>query len=402
MPDLIATAAFGLEAVVSRELERLGYADRVVEDGKVTFAADDAAIARTNLWLRSADRVLLQVGEFTALDFGELFDQTIALPWEDWLPKEAAIPVEVRAVRSAIRSPRNAQSIVKKAVVTRLGEKYGLSQLPETGPKYPVDVAVRNDVVTIALDTSGAGLHKRGYRTQSGPAPLKETLAAGLVQLSYWNRNRPLADPFCGTGTIAIEAALLARNIAPGLKRSFLAESWPHVPSSIWKAARAEANALVATDPPAPILASDLDSQAVSTARRHASAAGVGSDVEFAVRPFQRFETSQEFGCLICNPPYGERLGEQRQLEGLYRSMNDLFAAIPTWSVYALTANTEFERLVRRRPDRKRKLYNGRIECTYYQFYGPRPPKSGRDDRPQERGVDAEADRSDDGSLRRS
>lgn len=214
--DLIATAAFGLEAVVGRELERLGYKDQVVEDGKVTFAADEAGIARANLWLRSADRVLLQVGEFTAIEFGALFDQVEAIPWEDLLPRDAATVVEVRAVRSPITSPRSAQSIVKKAIVTRLGQAYGLTQLPETGPRYPVDVSIKGEEVTVAIDTSGDGLHKRGYRTLSGPAPLKETLAAGLIQLSYWNRDRPFADPFCGTGTLPIEAALLGAQSTNG------------------------------------------------------------------------------------------------------------------------------------------------------------------------------------------
>lgn len=381
MPDFIATAAFGLEAVVSRELERLGYADRVVEDGKVTFAADDAAVARTNLWLRSADRVLMQVGEFTALDFGELFDQTVAVPWEQWLPRDAAIPVEVRAVRSAIRSPRSAQSIVKKAIVTRLGERFRLARLPETGPAYPINVAVHNDVVTLGLDTSGAGLHKRGYRVATGPAPLKETLAAGLVQLSYWNRDRPLVDPFCGTGTIAIEAALIARRLAPGRNRTFLAESWPHFPASIWRDARQEADELALGDVSLSILAADIEPAAIEAVRKNATAAGIAGDLHYEVRPFDRLEPDGEYGCLIGNPPYGARLGESRQLDRLYRSIDRLFSRLPNWSFYLLTADSGFERSLQRRPDRKRKLYNGRLECTFYQFYGPRPPKDGGDGR---------------------
>jgi putative N6-adenine-specific DNA methylase len=388
MPDLIATAAFGLEAVVDRELDRLGYADRVVEDGKVTFAADESAIARANLWLRSADRVLLQLGEFTATEFGALFDQIVALPWEEWLPRDAAIPVEVRAVRSPIRSPRSAQSIVKKAIVTRLGGKYGLTTLPETGPRFPVDVSIRGDEVIVALDTSGDALHRRGYRTLSGPAPLKETLAAALVQLSYWNRERPLADPFCGTGTIPIEAALIGRNIAPGLNRRFLGEEWPRLKRSGWAEARHEARDVIVNEPLACIAGSDIDGEAIVTARKHADAAGVGKDIRFETRAFTEFGSADEYGCLVCNPPYGERMGEQRQVESLYRSMNDLFGKIPTWSVYVLTAHPQFERLVRRRPDRKRKLYNGRIECTYYQFFGPRPPKTRDAESPGERGVD--------------
>lgn len=375
MPDLIATAAFGLEAVVGRELERLGYADRVVEDGRVTFAGDEAAIARTNLWLRSADRVLLQIGEFPAVDFGELFDRVEALEWERWLPREAAVPVEVRAVRSRINSPRSAQGIVKKAIVTRLGRVYGLNRLPETGPGFPVDVSIRADEVSVAIDTSGEALHKRGYRTLTGPAPLKETLAAGLVQLSYWNRDRPFADPFCGTGTIPIEAALLGRNVAPGMNRRFLAEEWPALERSTWSEARTEARDVVVRGPMAVMVGSDIDARAVETARRHAVAAGVGGDVRFEVAPLDEFHAETEYGCLIMNPPYGERLGGRREVEGIYRAMNEVFGRLPTWSMYVLTAYPEFERAVRRRPDRKRKLYNGRIECTYHQFYGPRPPR---------------------------
>jgi len=396
MPDLIATAAFGLEAVVDREVERLGYADRVVEDGRVTFAADQAGIARSNLWLRSADRVLVQVGEFTSVDFGELFDRVHAIAWEEWLPKTAAIPVEVSAVRSQIRSPRSAQGIVKKAIVTRLGRVYGLSQLPETGPTVPVDVSIRGDDVSVAIDTSGDGLHKRGYRTLSGPAPLKETLAAGLVQLSYWNRDRPFADPFCGTGTIPIEAALIGRNIAPGLGRRFLAEEWPAVDPALWREAREEARAAVLPGAMAPMAGTDIDAKSVEMARRHASAAGVAGDIEFRVMPFERLESEREHGCLIANPPYGERLGEERQIEGLYRSMNEVFGRLPTWSMYVLTGYSGFERLVGRRPDRKRKLYNGRIECAYHQFYGPRPPRRPPGDASGRAGVDATGGRPDD------
>lgn len=396
MPDLIATAAFGLEAVVDRELERLGYDDRVVEDGKVTFAADESGIARANLWLRSADRVLMQVGEFTAVDFGELFDRVEALPWEEWLPKDGAIPVEVRAVRSPIKSPRSAQSIVKKAIVTRLGRAYGVAQLPESGPQYPVDVAVRGDDVTVAIDTSGDGLHKRGYRTLTGPAPLKETLAAALIQLSYWRRDRPLADPFCGTGTIPIEAALIGRNIAPGLSRAFLAEDWPALARSIWNEARAEAKDAIVKDPLAPILGTDIDPDSISRSKRHASAAGVGADLEFQICDVAQFGSRQEFGCLIANPPYGERIGEAREVEGLYRTLKQVFERLPTWSHYVLTAHPDFERLVGRRPDRKRKLYNGRIECAYHQFYGPRPPRRTPGQGSGPPGVDESRGRSDD------
>lgn len=376
MVDLIATAAFGLEAVVDRELERLGYADRLVEDGKVTFSAPESAIARCNLWLRSADRVLLQIGEFPAIDFGELFDRIEALPWEEWLPRDAVFPVEVRAVRSAIRSPRSGQSIVKKAVATRLGRHYGMSQLPETGSTFPIDVAIVADTVTVAIDTSGDGLHKRGYRKTAVAAPLKETLAAGMLQLSYWNRDRPFADPLCGSGTLPIEAALVARNRAPGLDRTFLAETWPLLSRSDWDAARAEAYDAIFQGSIAPIGGSDVDAGAIAIAGRNAEAAGVAQDVRFSVGAAAEFDSSEQFGCIVCNPPYGERLGEQREVERLYRSLGEVFRRLPTWSFYVLTSHQGLPDLLKLRPDRRRKLYNGRIECIYYQFYGPRPPKS--------------------------
>jgi len=399
MVDLIATAAFGLEAVVDRELERLGYADRVVEDGKVTFSAPESAIARCNLWLRSADRLLLQVGEFTAIDFGELFDRVEALPWEEWLPRDAAFPVEVRAVRSAIRSQRNGQSIVKKAIATRLGRRYGLSQLPETGSTYAVDVAIVADTVTVAIDTSGDGLHKRGYRKTAGAAPLKETLAAGLVQLSYWNRDRTFADPFCGSGTLPIEAALIARNHAPGLGRAFLAETWPHLPRTAWIEARDEARDAILRDPIAPVLGSDIDMGVIATARRNAEAAGVAKDVRFSNTAAAEFGSSEQFGCVVCNPPYGERIGEQREIERLYRSLGDVFLRLPSWSFYVLTSHQGLPDLVKRRADRRRKLYNGRIECVYYQFYGPRPPKPHASKIREHRPVDGESNRADDGAA---
>lgn len=399
MVDLIATAAFGLEAVVGREIERLGYADRVVEDGKVTFAVPESAIARCNLWLRSADRVLLQIGEFTAFDFGELFDRVEALPWEEWLPRDAAFPVEVRAVRSAIRSPRSGQSIVKKAIVTRLGRHYGLSQLPESGPTFPIDIAITSDTVTAAIDTSGEALHRRGYRRTAGAAPLKETLAAGMVQLSYWNRDRVLADPFCGSGTLPIEAALIARNRAPGLGRSFLAETWPRLPNRDWVAARAEARDAIRKDPIAPILGSDIDGNMVVTAQRNAESAGVIKDIRFSRGDATEFTSAQEFGCIVCNPPYGERIGEQREVERLYRALGDTFRRLPTWSFYVLTSHQGLPDLLRRRADRRRKLYNGRIECIYHQFYGPRPPKTAAVNFQQRKRVDAESNRADDGAA---
>lgn len=372
--QLIATAAFGMEAVVARELEQLGYTDQTVADGRVTFTADEAAVCRCNLWLRSAERVLLKMGEFDAGDFGELFDRTHELPWHEWLPAEARFPVRGKSVRSRLTTVPDCQSIVKKAIVEKLKSRYRRDWFEETGPTYAVEVALLKDRATLTLDTSGAGLHKRGYRTLAGPAPLKETLAAGLVQLSFWNRDRPLVDPFCGTGTIPIEAALIGRNIAPGLNRDFAAETWPRIPRSLWDEARREARYAVTAPLDIPIIGTDADAGVLSLARYHAKQAGVADEIHFQQQPFARFTTKKQYGCIICNPPYGERMGEQEQAEALYREMPRIFAPLETWSIYVLTALPQFEALYGRRANRRRKLYNGRIECTYYQYHGPRPP----------------------------
>jgi putative N6-adenine-specific DNA methylase len=373
--ELIATTAFGLEAVVARELKELGYAEQRVEDGRVRFTADAAAVCRTNIRLRAASRVLLCVAEFEARDFGELFDRTRNLAWEDWIAVDAAFPVRGRSVRSQLHSVPDCQSIVKKAVVERLRDVYRRDWFDETGPAYAIEVSLLNDRATLTLDTSGEALHRRGYRTLVGAAPLRETLAAALVLLSYWNRERPLVDPFCGSGTIPIEAALIGRNIAPGLNRTFAAERWPQFAASHWDAARQEARNMVQPALPIKIIGNDSDERVLSLARQHAVAAGVAEDVHFQQKPLAEFSSARKYGCIITNPPYGERLGEQREVEALYRTMGRVFAPLDTWSIYVLTSHAEFERLYGRRSDRRRKLYNSNIACTYYQFYGPKPPK---------------------------
>jgi len=372
--ELIATASFGLEAVVARELKQLGYDRQAVEDGRVTFVADPAAICRANLWLRSADRVLVKLGSFEARDFGELFDRTITLPWSDWLPRDAAFPVRGKSVRSQLHSVPDCQAIVKKAIVENLKKAHRVAWFEENGPSFSVEVSLLKDRATLTLDTTGPGLHKRGYRTSIGPAPLKETLAAALVQLSFWNAERPFLDPFCGSGTIPIEACLWARNIAPGLKRNFAAERWPRVPKTLWDEARREAADLVRVPLAVPLTASDIDERALGMARLHAKNAGVESEIEFSRLAFRDCAPRRKYGCLVTNPPYGERSGDVAQAEELAREMGGLFRRLDTWSFYVLTALSNFETLCDRRPDRRRKLYNGRIECTYYQFYGPRPP----------------------------
>jgi len=372
--ELIATAAFGLEAVVSRELSALGYDQQVVEDGRVTFVADELAICRCNLWLRTADRVLLKVGAFPAPDFGQLFDQTVALPWAQWLTVDAQFPVDGRSVRSQLHAVPTVQRAVKKAIVDSLKKTHQRHWFQETGPVYPVEVSLLRDMATLTIDTTGDGLHKRGYRPEVGVAPLRETTAAALVLLSYWNAQRPFFDPFCGTGTIAIEAALIGRNRAPGMNRDFLAETWPQIDRSLWKQARDEARDLQRGTPACQLLASDIDAYAVSLAEKNANDAGVSRDIQFRTMDVLELKTTREYGVVICNPPYGERIGDEASAAAIYDDMADAFEPLKTWSIYVLTSHPGFEHHFRRRSDRRRKLYNGRIECTYYQYHGPRPP----------------------------
>jgi 23S rRNA (guanine2445-N2)-methyltransferase / 23S rRNA (guanine2069-N7)-methyltransferase len=390
--SLIATAAFGLEAVVARELEALGYESRALRPGWLCFEGDESALARTNLWLRASDRILLRLASFPAPDFDALFEGTRAVAWERFLPRNARVPVRGRSVRSALSSVPACQSIVKKAVVERMKSAYGIQSLPEDGPLFPAEVALLKDEAILALDTTGAGLHKRGYRLESGEAPLKETLAAGLVLLSHWNRDRPFLDPFCGTGTIAIEAALIGRNRAPGANRSFAAESWPMVAPAIWTRAREEARDREGPPLSEPLEASDRDDRVLALAGRSARKASVGGDVRFARRDFSEISSDRQYGCLITNPPYGERIGEEEEIRRLYRAMPEVFRRLPTWSFFVLTARRDFEKGMGQSADRRRKLYNGDVECTYYQFLGPRPGRN-ETSKPVFGGVDERAER---------
>lgn len=373
--QLIATAAFGLEAVVAREVKALGYQEVAVENGKVTFQGDLSAICRGNLWLRSADRVLVKLGEFKALTFDELFEKTKALPWEQWIPEDGEFPVEGKSVRSKLSSVPDCQAIVKKAVVEKLKAKYKREWFEETAAKYRIEVALLNDMATLTIDTSGAGLHKRGYRTLSNRAPLKETLAAGLIQLSYWNADRVLIDPFCGSGTIPIEAALIGKNIAPGINRNFASEEWPVIPREHWREARRETHDLAMFDRPLRIYGSDIDGEVLKLARYHIEEAQLETDIHVQKLSVAELRSRFDYGCIICNPPYGERLGEQREVAALYRKMGEVFSKLDTWSHYIITSHPEFESLYGKKAGRRRKLYNGRIECTYYQYPGPRPPQ---------------------------
>ncbi|GAB6151750.1 class I SAM-dependent RNA methyltransferase [Desulfosporosinus burensis] len=373
--ELIATAAFGLESIVARELKVLGYQELVVENGKVSFTTDELAICRTNLWLRSSDRVLLKMGSFEARTFEELFQQTKSLPWEDWLPEDANFPVQGKSIKSQLFSVSDCQAIVKKAIVERLKERYGRNWFEETGPRYQIEVALLNNKVTLTIDTSGLGLHKRGYRQLAGEAPLKETLAAAMIQLSYWNKDRALIDPFCGTGTIPIEAALIAQNRAPGLKRSFAAEKWPNIPKKLWQEAWQEALDLWDRNVPLHIIGSDIDPKALVLARKHAVEAGVDEVLHFQRLPVAEVRSRFKYGHMIANPPYGERLGDVTDVEGLYRELGETFNRMENWSLHMLTTHQFPERLIGRRWDKSRKLYTGRLECHYFQFFGPRPPR---------------------------
>ncbi|MDP4091967.1 MAG: class I SAM-dependent RNA methyltransferase [Bacillota bacterium] len=372
---LIATSAFGIEAVVGRELRNLGYEDQSVENGRVIFSGDEKAICKTNLWLRTAERVLVRVGEFTALSFEELFEKTKALPWDEWIPENAEFPVEGKSINSKLFSVPDCQAIVKKAVVEKLRQKYNRQWFDETGPRYVIEISLLKDVATLTIDTSGAGLHKRGYRKLVGEAPLKETLASAMLLISRWNKDRVLIDPFCGTGTIPIEAALIGRNIAPGLNREFVSEQWPSIPKKLWTEAREEARNMSVPERELIIHGYDISEDAISLARYHTKQAGVEDCIHLQRRAVADLSTKYKYGVIMCNPPYGERLGEIKEVEKLYKQMGTVIRPLDTWSYYIISSHPEFERLFGKRADKKRKLYNGRIQCNYYQYFGPVPPR---------------------------
>jgi putative N6-adenine-specific DNA methylase len=373
---LIATSAFGIESVVARELNWLGYGDQQVENGRVTFAGDEEAICRTNIWLRTADRVLVKIGEFKALTFDELFEGTKALPWDEWLPEDAEFPVDGKSVNSKLSSVPDCQAIVKKAIVEKMKQKYKKEWFKETGPLYRIEVSLLKDIATLTIDTSGPGLHKRGYRDLVSGAPLKETLASALLLISRWKPDRALIDPFCGSGTIPVEAAMIAANIAPGAKRSFSAEGWSQTSAEMWKRAREEAADKVKRGCETRIHGSDIDDGVISLARHHAEKAGVSEYIHLQRMDFSNISSRYKYGFIISNPPYGERIGEMPEVERMYRELGNVFKRFDTWSFYIITSHPRFEALVGRKADKKRKLYNGRILCNYYQFFGPPPPRA--------------------------
>ena len=374
--ELIATATFGLEAVVKREIESLGYKVIKSEDAKITYLADERAIARSNLNLRCADRVLLKMGEFYAETSEELFQQTKAISWEEWIPPDGKFTVTCTTVKSLLRSEPACQKTVKKAIVDHLSEIYMMEHFPENGASYTVKVTILKNRVTLTIDTSGVGLHKRGYRVKTVEAPIKETLAAAMVQLSFWKADRLLVDPFCGSGTIAIEAAMYMRNIAPGLGREFASQGWDAVPPEIWKEEKQRAYRRIDYDTEVRIMASDISKRAVEAAAANAEEAGVDDCIAFSVGPFEKFDICEPYTILMCNPPYGERIGDKAAMLKSYAHFKELLEVDETLSAYVITADKQIEEsLLPRKPDRRRKLYNGRIETCYFQYYGKKPPK---------------------------
>ena len=377
--ELIAPCHFGLEAVLKKEITDLGYEITLVEDGRVTFEGDAEAIARANVFLRTAERVLLKVGSFTAVTFDELFEKTRALPWERYIPRDGKCWVaKASSIKSKLFSPSDIQKIMKKAIVRRLQEEYDLGQqlLPETGSQYPLRVFLFKDQVTIGIDTSGDSLHKRGYRTLTSKAPITETLAAALILLTPWEKDRILVDPFCGSGTFPIEAAMIAANMAPGMNRSFLAESWRNlVPRKHWYNAVDEATELLDDSVEVDIQGYDVDGEIVRAARENAKRAGVDHLIHFQQRPVSELSHPKKYGFIISNPPYGERIEEKKNLPELYRQIGERFRELDSWSMYLITSYENTEKYIGRKADKNRKIYNGMMKTYFYQFLGPKPPR---------------------------
>lgn len=370
--NLVATAAMGLESIVASEIKDLGY-ECQTENGKVYFSGDEEAIARANMWLRVGDRVRIIVGEFKAFTFDELFERTKALPWEEFLPVDAAFPVSGKSVKSKLFSVPDCQAIVKKAIVERLNSAYKRTGfLSESGPLFKLEVSILKDTVTLTIDSSGQGLHKRGYRLAQGDAPLKETMAAALVKLSKWSPNRPFVDPFCGSGTIAIEAAMIGQNLAPGYNRSFLSEEWPWMQADVWDRIREEVEDVAKYDLQLDIRGFDVDHNIVSVAQRNAMEAGFTDLISFEQRDVRDLRLEGQNGVLIANPPYGERLGEVEEAEDIAEVLGEIMTQYPSWSVYILSSLENYETMYGKRATKKRKLFNGFIRTDLYQFWGKR------------------------------
>lgn len=375
--ELIAPCHFGLESVLKQEIIDLGYEINQVEDGRITFGGDEEAVARANIGLRTAERILIKIGNFHAENFEELFQATKALPWEEYIPEDGKFWVaKAASVKSKLFSPSDIQSIMKKAMVTRLSEKYGKSWFDEDGAPFPIRVFLHKDEVTVGLDTTGDSLHKRGYRKLTAKAPIAENLAASLIMLTPWNKDRILVDPFCGSGTFAIEAAMMAANMAPGMKRKFTAENWKHIVSpACWKDTREEANEDLNLNIETDIQAYDLDPEMIRIARENAKLAGVDHLIHFQTRGVDQLSHPKKYGFIITNPPYGERLEEKKNLPALYKTIGDRYKNLDSWSMYLITAYENAEKDIGRKADKNRKIYNGMMKTYFYQFLGPKPPK---------------------------
>ena len=372
--NLVASCAFALETPLKWELEKLGYEPQVIQPGQVMFQGDWLDICRTNLWLRIADRVQIQVAEFDAPDFDALFDSIRELNWSHWIPSEASFPVHARTRHSKLTSVPAIQRSTKRAIVESLYRDHQTDSLPETGPEYRVETILLKDHARVLIDTTGASLHKRGYRKLVSTAPIKETMAAAMIQLSVWNAERPLIDPFCGSGTIPIEAALIGLNIAPGLEREFSSHHWPQIDASHWTKTVEDAKSAIQQDVQLQINGTDSDPEVLKLARFHAERAGVSEQIHFQEKSFDQLRSKKEYGCIITNPPYGERLDEVRHLKPLYQSFPHILQRLPSWSHFIITNMPRFEAIIQKSATRRRKVFNGRIECTYYQYLGPRPP----------------------------
>ena len=375
--ELIAPCHFGLEAVLKREIDKLGYDIAEVADGRVTFLGDEEALCRGNLFLRTAERILIKIGSFRAESFEDLFQGTKALPWEDYIPKEGKFWVaKAASIKSKLFSPSDIQSVMKKAMVERLKGIYHVNWFSEEGANFPVRVFLMKDQVTVGLDSTGDSLHKRGYRKLVAQAPIAENLAAALIMLTPWNRERILVDPFCGSGTFPIEAAMMAANMAPGMKRGFTAEGWEHVVGkALWQEARAEARDLVDLSVKPDIQGYDIDDKMINIARENAKLAGVEGMIHFQRRELAHLSHPKKYGFLITNPPYGERLPDKGQMPELYRMIGERFRGLDSWSMYLISAYENAEQYIGRKADKNRKIYNGMMKTYFYQYMGPKPPR---------------------------
>lgn len=381
--ELMAPCHFGLEAVLKREIYDLGYDIIQVEDGRVTFEGDEEAIVRANIHLRTAERVLVKVGRFRATTFEELFQGIRALPWEAYIPKDGKFWVtKASSVKSKLFSPSDIQSIAKKAMVEKMKDFYDEEWFPETGASYPVRIFIMKDEVTVAIDTTGTSLHKRGYRTMTAKAPISETMAAALIMLTPWHPDRILMDPFCGSGTFLIEAAMMAANMAPGMNRNFLAEQWTNlIPAELWEEIREEAREEVNLDVDVNLQGFDLDPDVVKAARENARNAGVEQLIHFQQRDVADMSHPKKYGFIITNPPYGERLEEKADLPALYRTIGEAYNRLDSWSMFLITSYEDAQTYLGRKADKNRKIYNGMIKTYFYQYMGPKPPKRKRLDK---------------------